>query len=127
MSQHEDFMRVELHIYSSKKDVSIIELLIALAFYHRVTSKIGLNHTVYFGCPWQSNSICDFGFVSLPYINGPALEDFNGTNRLIKFYWLLPVTESEVKYKKEVGVEALESRFYEPAFNYTDPNRPSVV
>ena len=127
MSQPEDTMRVELHLFSSKKDESIIELLTALAFYHRVTNKIGLNHTVFLGRPWQNGSKCDYGFVSLPYIDGPTLEDFNTTNGLIKFYWLLPVTENEVNYKKKFGVEALESKFDDPAFNYIDPNRSSVV
>ena len=127
MSQPEDSIRVELHIYSSKKEESIIELLTALAFYHRVTNKIGLNHTVYFGRPWQDSSKCEYGFVSLPYIDGPTLEDFNSPNGLIKFYWLLPVTEAEVNYKKKFGTEALESKFDEPAFNYIDPNRASVI
>lgn len=127
MSQPEDSTKIELHIYSSKKDESIIELLTALVFYHRTTNKIGLNHTVYFGRPWQDSSKCDYGFVSLPYIDDPALEDFNSANGLIKFYWLLPVAEKEVEYKKEYGVEALESKFDEPQFNYIDPNRLSVV
>ena len=43
------------------------------------------------------------------------------------FYWLIPISESEVEYKKAHGVEALEIKFDEAKFNYLDPNRASVV
>lgn len=127
MSQPEDLQKIELHVYSSTKDESIIELLVALAFYHRTTNKIDLNHTVNFGRPWQRNSLCEYGFVSLPYIDGPVLEDLSTSSGIIKCYWLIPVSKKEVEYKKENGVEALESKFDEPSFNFIDPNRASMV
>lgn len=127
MSQPEDMQKIELHMYSPIKDESIIELLTALVYYHRKTDKIGLNHTVYFGRPWQKESTCTYGFVSLPYLDGPVLENLNSNNGIIKFYWLLPITEAEVRYKREYGVDALEQKFDNPSFNYVDPNRPSSV
>lgn len=127
MSQPEDLQKIELHIYSSIKDESIIELLTALAFYHRGTNKIDLNHTVNFGRPWQNKSSCEYGFVSLPYIDGPILEDLTTSSGLVKCYWLIPVSKKEVEFKKKNGVEALESKFDEPSFNFIDPNRASMV
>ena len=46
---------------------------------------------------------------------------------ILKFYWLIPVTEQEVEYKTAFGVEALESKMEEGEFNYIDPYRLSVV
>jgi hypothetical protein len=62
MSQPVDAMPIELHIFSSIKDESIIELFTSVAFYHRNTSMLGLNHTINFGRPWQNRSDCDHGF-----------------------------------------------------------------
>lgn len=45
----------------------------------------------------------------------------------IRFLWLIPITEEELRYKKENGLEALENIFEETEFNYIDPFRDSVV
>jgi hypothetical protein len=67
-------------------------------------------------------------FISLPYLDGPELEDMQvNQNKSIKFYWLIPVTAKEVDFKKSKGVEALESKFEQRAFDYIDPQRRSTV
>jgi hypothetical protein len=45
----------------------------------------------------------------------------------VQFLWLLPITKQEVEFKKKYGLEALEQKFDESAFNYLDPQRKSVV
>src|ERR1700743_1030221 len=56
MSQPLDENPIELHLFSSKQDVTIVELLTALTYYHRNTRPVGLAHTVNFGRAWQDNS-----------------------------------------------------------------------
>lgn len=127
MSASQDQDPVELHLFSSGKDESLVELLTAVAYFHIKTARLGLNHTVNFGRPWQVNSLCDHGFISLPYLFGPQLENGIISGIEVSFYWLLPVTEKEVAYKEKYGTEALESKFDAVDFNYLDPNRNSVV
>lgn len=126
MSSLSDDFPVELHICSSKQDTGLIELLTSIAYYHKNEAAIGLNHTVNFGKPWQDNSTCEYGFVSLPYLDGPALEDFQYGNKQIKCYWLIPVTRSEVEYKNKYGTEALEQKF-DAGLDFIDPKRNSNV
>lgn len=119
---------IELHIFSKEKDDDIIELLTAIGFYHLDEQKLDLNHTINFGKPWQSNSFCTYGLVSLPYLDGPQLEVLTISNELeLHFYWLLPITPQELKFKKEKGIEELEQHFEESNFDYSDPMRLSMV
>jgi Suppressor of fused protein (SUFU) len=118
---------IELHIFSSNKDEGIIELLTTVAFYHRTVKKLDVNHTVNFGQPWQKKSVCEFGLISLPYLDGPSLENLELGGHLIKFYWLIPITKNEVEYKKKYGLEALETKFEQQSFNYINTERKSVV
>jgi hypothetical protein len=94
---------------------------------YQESARLGLNHTVNFGQPWQGESACTHGFISLPYLDGPALENFMLDQKVIKFYWLIPVTKEEVDYKAKYGVDALEDRFEAAGFNYINPLRPAVV
>ena len=129
MSQKHDKEMIELHIFSAKQDDTLIELLTAIAHYHRTSSHLGLNHSVNFGRPWQDNSKCEYGFISLPYMDGPKLENLKieENHSFLKCYWLIPITKAEVEYKKEYGVAALENLFEEKKFNYLDSKRLSVV
>jgi hypothetical protein len=127
MSQPDDEKRIELHLFSSKRDEGLIEVLTAIAYYHRNTAKIGLGHTVNFGKPWQDESLCEYGFVSLPYLDGPSLENLENNRSLIKCYWLIPVTENEVDFKSKNGVEELEYKFDEAGLDYINPNRLSLI
>jgi len=65
----------------------------------------------------------------LPYLDGPSLEQCKSSRylHLIRFLWLIPITEAERKYKQAFGVEALEQNFSTSNFDYLDPKRPSVV
>jgi hypothetical protein len=124
MSQAGDDHPIELHVFSSSKTDEVTELLYASAHFHRTGERLGLNHTVNFGKPWSAQSSCDHGLISLPYLDGPSLE--NGPDN-IKFYWLIPVTEAEVAYALAHGVNALEEQFERGPFNYLDSARTSVV
>ncbi len=129
MSNFEEENPLELHLFSNKKDESIVELLTMIAYYHRTGSNLGLEHTVNFGRSWQDDSSCSFGLVSLPYLDGPKLENLYMPeyDENLKFLWLIPLTEDEVNYKKEYGMEALEEKLEQQQFNYLDSNRKSVL
>jgi len=128
MSQPGDSVPIELHMFSAVQARGIVELLIATAHYHRTAKSLGLGHTINFGTPWSEGSKCEYGLVSLPYLDGPRLEklDVDG-KRIADFYWLIPISKSEVEFKKRFGIEALEAKFDEPSFNYLDPLRRSTV
>lgn len=127
MSTESDPNPIELHIFSPERDEGIIEILTAIAYYHHNTNKISLNHTVNFGKPWRGQSICDYGLISLPYLDGPNLENLELKNKTVKFYWLVPVTKAEVEYKKKLGIEALEQKFDSLGLDYLNPLRKSLV
>lgn len=127
MSDEFDENPVELHLFSEQRDSSLIELLTAIAYYHKNTSKLVLNSTVNFGRPWRPLSDCSYGFISLSFLDGPSLETFIlPGSRVTKFYWVVPITKAEVEFKKKYGVEALEEKFEENDFNYLS-NRRSLV
>ena len=126
MSQPEDSRPIELHMFSLVESEHITELLFATAHYHRTQAPLDLNHTVNFGRPWLAGARCEYGLISLPYLDGPKLETLD-THPPIQFYWLIPVCKAEVDYKKSNGIEALENAWEEANFDYLDPKRPSVV
>ena len=98
-----------------------------MAHFHRQAQSLGFGHTVNFGKPWLNDSLCDHGLVSLPYLDGPILENLEiGDGQIVKFYWLIPITKSELEFKKSFGLEALEKKFEETNFNYGNPNRMPV-
>jgi hypothetical protein len=118
---------IELHILSNKEDATLIELLTVAASFHRNDATLGLHHTVNFGRPWQDNSACSFGFISLPYMDGEALELFDFDGGHLHNLWLLPITERERDYKVENGWDALEQRFEDGGLDYINPERTSCV
>ncbi|UVK46526.1 suppressor of fused domain protein [Mesorhizobium sp. AR07] len=127
MSLQKDKKPIELHIFSPKDSVEIVELLFSAAHFHRTAEFLGLWHTVNFGRSWLDDSLCTHGLVSLPYLDGPLLENLELNSFLIKFYWLIPISPSEVEFKKANGLEALEAKFEQANFNYIDPRRRTVV
>jgi hypothetical protein len=127
MSQPGDRRPLELHLFSPYQSPEPVELLTAVAHYHRTGAELDLGHSVNFGKPWLDDSTCEYGLLSLPYLDGPKLENLaldDGT--VVKFLWLIPITRAEVECKKELGLEALEEKFEAAGFNYLDPGRPSV-
>ncbi|MEJ1241852.1 suppressor of fused domain protein [Chryseolinea sp. T2] len=129
MSSISDITPLEVHMFSSIQDQSIVELLTVVASYHQNDSQLDIYHTVNFGRPWQGKSKCHYGLISLPYLDGPNLEDliFSDSLKRVKFYWLIPITKDEMEFKKGFGIESLEEKFEESEFNYLDANRPGVV
>jgi hypothetical protein len=127
MSSFEVERPIELHIFSSKQAIELVDILTAIAHYHQTEQILDLGHTVNFGVPWQNLSVCTYGLISLPYLDGPDLEILNYQNREVGFYWLLPITKAERDFKKVNGIEALEQLFDESPPNYIDPARQSVV
>src|SRR5205823_1355697 len=107
MSSPEDAKAIELHMFSPRRADEIVELLVVTAHFHRTSHKLDLGHTVNFGRPWLDQSACEYGLVSLPYLDGPKLELLSVGERRISFYWLIPVTHTEVQFKKANGLEAL--------------------
>ena len=118
---------IELHVLSNKQDASLIELLTITASFHRNNTSLGLHHSVNFGRPWQDDSSCSYGFISLPYLSGEDLEIFNFENGHLHNLWLLPITESERDYKMEFGWDALEQRFEDYGLDYLNPQRPACT
>jgi hypothetical protein len=127
MSQTGDEKLIELHMRSRTEDSTLVELLYATAHFHRTGENLDVGHTVNFGRPWIKDSKCEYGLVSLPYIDGPELEILRLRNHAIYFYWIVPVYRVEVEYKKTHGIELLEKRFDEVGLFYADPNRAPVV
>ena len=118
---------IELHIFSQTKDATLVELLTITASFHRNNTALGLHHTVNFGRPWQRNSTCCFGFISLTYLDGEDAELFYFPGGHLHNLWLLPITESERNYKIAKGWDALEELFDSCELNYLDPYRISCA
>lgn len=128
MSISTDKEPIELHVFTpTKKDKEIAELLTVIAHYHRTGAFLNLGHTVNFGNPWIVNSKCNYGLLSLPYLDGGSLEWLDLGEQKVRFLWLVPITQQEAEYKKKYGLEALEEEFDKVDFNYLNPERESVV
>lgn len=128
MSQIDDKVPLELHMFSANASNDIVELLVVTAHFHRTSKTLGLWHTVNFGRPWLDKSLCDHGLISLPYLDGPEIETLEvSKDKLLKFYWLIPITKLEVEFKKRMGIEALEKAFERNGINYLDPGRKSAI
>jgi len=121
---------IELHLHAASPADDNVLILTMVSFFHLTDCQLGLGHTVNFGQGWKSGSACTHGLVSLPYLDGPKLEQSTSVGlKGIRFLWLLPITKEEVEYKKKNGLGALEKRFEDnrKSFNYLDPERLSVV
>jgi Suppressor of fused protein (SUFU) len=127
MSQPVDHRPIELHMFSPWESDEVVELLVVTAHYHRTAAKLDLGHSVNFGRPWMGTAKSEYGLVSLPYLDGPSLENLKTDSKELKFYWLIPVTYSEVEFKKQNGLEALEELFDRTGFDYLNPERSAVA
>jgi hypothetical protein len=126
MSQPHDYSRLELFMFSPSESDSVVEILTAVSHYHRTGRTLGLGHTVNFGKGWLKDSKCSYGYISLPYLDGPKLE-CDIVAPTTRFLWLIPITEAERDFKASYGAEALEERFEAANFNYLAPERDSVA
>jgi hypothetical protein len=118
---------IECFLLSPVPDVSQVELLTVIAWYHTTTARLGNGHTVNFGRLWMPDSDCDHGLLSLPYLHGPKLEYFHLPNWQTRVLWLIPITKLERDFKARNGLDALEVRFESAGFDYSNPHRSSVI
>lgn len=127
MSIPADDNPIELHLFSPFETDEVVGLLFATAHFHRNSTKLDVGHSVNFGRPWIGESTCSHGLISLPYLDGPRLENLSIGARTVKFYWLIPITDAELNFKKLNGLEALEIEFDKSRFDYVNPLRGSVI
>ena len=128
MSKPSDLKPIELHLFSPVQSELQVELLTVVAHFHRTGELLGLGHTINFGRPWLDGSVCDYGLISLPYLDGPMIEEFRPpSGHAVRCLWLVPITKAERDYKTTHGLEALERKFEQAKFDYLDPFRSSVV
>lgn len=128
MSLPSDACRLELFVLANRRiDFDVAEVLFAVAHYHRTANPLDLGHTVNFGRGWADNSRCTHALVSLPYLDGPILENAEVAGRQVRFLWLVPITPAEKDYVRMNGQSALEDLFEESGFDYADPGRPALV
>lgn len=125
MGQDGDREPLELHCFSATDAVPVVEMLYAVAHFHRTGNTLGLGHTVNVGRGWWEGSPLEYGLISLPYLDGPALEYTQSRSR--RFLWLIPLWEREVEFKRTMGLEALEAAMEQQGFDYLDPARANVV
>jgi Suppressor of fused protein (SUFU) len=128
MSLPQDRHGLEIHILTRSRfswESELVEVLTVVAHYHRTGRPLGVGHTVNIGRPIVPGSTCTHGLLSLPYLDGPALEWMGDSD--VQFLWLIPVTQAEIDFKKREGLEALEARFEAVRFDYADFFRDSVV
>jgi hypothetical protein len=97
------------------------------ASFHKNSAPLNLHHTVFVGQLTDSNTTCDHGFISLPYIEGEELEIMKFNDQVIHCYWFIPITEKERDFKTEFGCDALEDLFEEKQLAYLDKTRKSLV
>jgi len=128
MSADDEPTPLELHIIGAADEATgarSVFLLTVTAHFHRTGRTLDLGHTVNFGEPWVRGGACSRGLISRPYLDGQEFE--REPMRGICCGWLLPVTDSEVNYKVEFGLEALESKFEAAQMNALDWARPAVA
>lgn len=103
-----------------------VELLAMVVFYDRADI-LGLGHSMPIGEPWLPGSACDHFLLSAPYPFGPQLETCHVGDRHVDFLWLVPITESERRFKTEHGLDALEAQFEEQQLHYWEIERRPIL
>ena len=116
----------EFVILAPRTDSSLTETLAMILYYHH-TEGLDLGHTFPIGRPWLPEANLDHFLVTLPYPFGPALEECHVGSHDVQFLWLMPVHESEVRFRHKYGLEALESRFDRSVVNCLATSRPPVA
>lgn len=127
MSQPCDVSRIEVHMFCRDQTDELVELLTAVAHYHRTGARLGLGHTVNFGRGWRSRATCEHGLVSLPYLDGPDLENAQVCGEAVRCLWLVPVTSAEIKFMLANGRDKLENLFEVRGLDYLNARRASIV
>lgn len=118
---------IELHVFSDIKNPIWVGILESVAHFHLTEARLSIGHTVNFGVGIVEDSNLTHGLISLPYLDGQNLELFSYGSQKISCLWLIPISQSELQYKKLYGLEALERIFEKTGFAYSDAKRLSVV
>ena len=116
----------EFFVIGPRKESWLAQVVAMLGPYHRERG-LDFGHTLPLGEPWFPGSGMDHLLMSLPYTFGPELEVLTAGELDVRFMWVLPIHESERRFKVEYGLEALEQRFDDAQLQYADPGRPPVV
>jgi len=125
----EDGRGIEFVILSKTETPRHVETLAMMAHYQADPSvRRDLGAIVRLGYPWMEESRCDRFLISLPY---PLGSDFElcqlDDAHLVRFLWLLPITESEDRFIRSSGVEAFERRLEESGLDPVNPKRRAIV
>ncbi|MHB1077176.1 suppressor of fused domain protein [Thiobacillus sp.] len=121
--------RMEFFLISPHESPRHVETLAMLAHFHADPRyRLHIGKVIDIGQSWIDDSNLHNLLVSLPYPYGPPLEWCDvGAGIMVRFCWLLPVTETEAAFALETGVERLESKFDEAGIDYLNPARQAVV
>lgn len=119
--------RFEYHLIAPKSNEHHVQTLTVLSHFSHTGPGLGVGHSVNLGEGWLPESSCDHLLLSLPYLDGQGLEQFEFAGELAWCLWVLPITEPERDYKMEHGLDALESLFEAHEIAYADPLRVSLV
>ena len=117
---------LELFIYSRTNNSDIKQTLTNVEDYIK-SNTVELEDVIPLSEPWLPGSKCKNLLVSLPHLEGEALERFNYRNNITHLFWLIPITEEEKRYREEFGIEALEHVFEEKKVQYANVKRQSLV
>lgn len=127
MSQPGDQRPIELHMFAPYRAPELVELLHAVAHYHRTGPGLVPGDVVNFGRPWIAGSACTVGLLSLPYLDGPRFAETEIAGEAVRFCWLLPITPEEDAFRRANGLDALEEAFGARSFRFATVRRPSMV
>ncbi|MFI7545221.1 suppressor of fused domain protein [Actinoplanes sp. NPDC049599] len=118
---------IEAFIVTPDRNLRAVEFLYSLTHFHLTSTRLGLGHTVNFGKELWDGSSLDHGFLSFPYVEAAEFSSFECESGRTAVAWLIPITSAERDYKKENGVEALETLFESHSLDYLNPSRASLV
>lgn len=118
---------IETFIVTPDQNLRAVEFLYSLAHFHLTSARLDLGHTVNFGMELWDGSRLDHGFLSFPYVEDVGFDAFDCDSGRTTVAWLIPITSTEREYKKENGVEALETLFERRGLDYLNPSRASLV
>ncbi|MBQ9259259.1 MAG: suppressor of fused domain protein [Neisseriaceae bacterium] len=111
--------------YETEEHIETLAMLASASIAY--PNSFQLNSCVNIDKSWLDNSELKYFLISLPYTFGKELEYMNFDNNLIRFFWLLPITDKEHEFLHNNSVELLENLFEKNNINYLDINRKSVV
>jgi hypothetical protein len=119
---------MEFVLLSPREDPIHVETQAMVSNFHADPRyRVHLGKVLDIGRPWMDDSNCNQFLVSLPYPQGPGLENCYVDGYHVRFLWLLPITATERRYLEANGQEALERRFEGSGINAVDPLRQSVA